>query len=100
MGKNVNNKISGGQAAVTALQVEKTEHVFGLIGSATMEMFDELYDADDINFIGKLVLPFGVLSLDFNGTIDGDSMAGKLTISGLPGGRTLNVDFTGTKEAG
>lgn len=55
---------------------------------------------NDINFIGKLVLPFGVLSLDFNGTIDGDSMAGKLTISGLPGGRTLDVDFTGTKEAG
>ena len=26
---------------------------------------------NDINFIGKLVLPFGVLSLDFNGTIDG-----------------------------
>ena len=52
MGKTVNNMISGGQAAVTALQVEKTDHVFGLIGSATMEMFDALYDADDINFIG------------------------------------------------
>ena len=55
---------------------------------------------NDINFIGKLVLPFGVVSLDFNGSIDGDNMAGKLTIGGLPGGRTLAVDFTGTKEAG
>jgi len=45
-------KLSGGQAAVKSLQVEKTEHVFGLIGSATMEMFDALYDAKDINFIG------------------------------------------------
>ena len=52
MGKTVNNMISGGQAAVRALQVEKTDHVFGLIGSATMEMFDALYDAGDINFIG------------------------------------------------
>ena len=44
--------MSGGQAAVEALRAEKTKHVFGLIGSATMEMFDALYDASDINFIG------------------------------------------------
>ncbi len=45
-------KLSGGQAAVASLQAEKVEHVFGLIGSATMEMFDALYDATDIKFIG------------------------------------------------
>lgn len=45
-------KLSGGQAAVEALKTEKVEHVFGLIGSATMEMFDALYDAKEINFIG------------------------------------------------
>lgn len=45
-------KLSGGQAAVESLKVEKVEHVFGLIGSATMEMFDALYDAEDINFVG------------------------------------------------
>ncbi|MFT5506913.1 MAG: thiamine pyrophosphate-dependent acetolactate synthase large subunit-like protein, partial [Gammaproteobacteria bacterium] len=44
--------LSGGQAAVASLQAEKVEHVFGLIGSATMELFDALYDAKDINFIG------------------------------------------------
>ena len=44
--------MSGGQAAVAALQTEGVEQVFGLIGSATMEMFDALYDADGINFIG------------------------------------------------
>ena len=43
---------SGGQAAVEALQTESVKHVFGLIGSATMEMFDALYDASDIGFIG------------------------------------------------
>ena len=44
--------MTGGQAAIAALQNEKCSHVFGLIGSATMEMFDALYDARDINFIG------------------------------------------------
>ena len=44
--------LTGGQAAVEALRVENVEHVFGLIGSATMEMFDALYDAESINFIG------------------------------------------------
>ncbi|MEM9043749.1 MAG: thiamine pyrophosphate-binding protein [Pseudomonadota bacterium] len=45
-------RMSGGQAAIEALKAEGTSHVFGLIGSATMEMFDALYDARDINFIG------------------------------------------------
>ncbi len=44
--------MSGGQAAIAALQAEEVSHVFGLIGSATMEMFDALYDAKDIQFIG------------------------------------------------
>lgn len=43
---------TGGQAAVAALQTERVGHVFGLIGSATMEMFDALVDASDIEFIG------------------------------------------------
>ncbi len=46
------NQLSGGQAAVESLKVEAVEHVFGLIGSATMEMFDALYDAESIRFIG------------------------------------------------
>ena len=45
-------QVSGGQAAVESLKVEGVDHVFGLIGSATMEMFDALYDATDIRFIG------------------------------------------------
>jgi acetolactate synthase-1/2/3 large subunit/sulfoacetaldehyde acetyltransferase len=46
------NKLSGGQAAIESLKIEHVKHVFGLIGSATMEMFDALYDAREINFIG------------------------------------------------
>ena len=45
-------KLTGGQAVVESLRVENTSHLFGLIGSATMEIFDALYDADDIRFIG------------------------------------------------
>ena len=44
--------ISGGQAAVKSLKKEKVKHVFGLIGSATMEMFDALYHEKNIKFIG------------------------------------------------
>jgi len=46
------SKLKGGQAAVQALKKEKTRHVFGLIGSATMEIFDALYHEKDIKFIG------------------------------------------------
>ena len=38
-------KVSGGKAVVTALEAEETRHVFGLIGSAGMEIFDALYDS-------------------------------------------------------
>jgi thiamine pyrophosphate-dependent acetolactate synthase large subunit-like protein len=44
--------LTGGQAAVEALEAEDVRAVFGLIGSATMEMFDALYDTESIRFIG------------------------------------------------
>ena len=49
--RNIHQKISGGQAVVESLKVENVKYVFGLIGSATMELFDALYDTKDINFI-------------------------------------------------
>ena len=48
----MSKQMSGGQAAVEALKAEDTKFVYGLIGSATMEMFDALYDAKEINFVG------------------------------------------------
>jgi len=50
--KKKRRRISGGQAAVQSLKKEKVKHVFGLIGSATMEMFDALYHEKNIKFIG------------------------------------------------
>ena len=44
--------MTGGEAAVKSLKKEKVENVFGLIGSATMEMFDALYHEKKIKFIG------------------------------------------------
>ncbi len=45
-------QVSGGRAVVTALEAEGVRHVFGLIGSAGMEIFDALYDSKSIRFIG------------------------------------------------
>lgn len=45
-------RLSGGKAAVEALRANGVDTVFGLIGSATMELFDALHDAPDIRFIG------------------------------------------------
>ena len=44
--------LTGGQAAIKSLKKEKVKHVFGLIGSSTMEMFDALYHERSIKFIG------------------------------------------------
>ena len=44
--------VPGGKAVVEALRIEGVSHVFGLIGSAGMEIFDALYGATDIRFIG------------------------------------------------
>ena len=44
--------ITGGKAVVDSLCAEGVRHVFGLIGSAGMEIFDALYDAKSIGFIG------------------------------------------------
>ena len=44
--------LSGGKAVVESLEAENVSQVFGLIGSSTMEIFDALYDATEIRFIG------------------------------------------------
>ena len=44
--------MTGGQAVVKSLKVENVKHIFGLIGSATIEVFDALYDEKKIKFIG------------------------------------------------
>lgn len=50
---------------------------------------------DKIVFDAEVVLPFGILTFSFDGTIAGDSMSGTLTLSGLPNGRTPSFPFKG-----
>ena len=52
MNKYLNHQIlSGGQAVVETLKIEGVKYVFGLIGSATVELFDSIYDTKDIKLI-------------------------------------------------
>lgn len=44
--------LTGGHLVAKSLVAEGVEHVFGLIGSAGMEIFDGLYDEKSLNFIG------------------------------------------------
>lgn len=46
------NERTGGQLASDALHDEEVKVVFGLLGSATMELLDALYDEKDIRYIG------------------------------------------------
>ena len=49
---NNHQKLSGGQAVVELFNKRSVKNVFGLIGSATMELFDALYENKNIKFIG------------------------------------------------
>ena len=51
MAKKNTPPISGGKAVVECLKANNVKHVFGLIGSATMGLFDALYDEKSIKFI-------------------------------------------------
>lgn len=44
--------ITGGKAVVSALEAEGVTEVFGLIGSAGMEIFDALHDSKSVRLIG------------------------------------------------
>jgi thiamine pyrophosphate-dependent acetolactate synthase large subunit-like protein len=45
-------RISSGRAAVEALRAAGVTKVFGLMGSSTLEMYDALYDAKDMAYVG------------------------------------------------
>jgi len=51
MNRIIKHPISGGRAVVECLKAHNIKLVFGLIGSATMELFDALYGEDAIKFI-------------------------------------------------
>ena len=69
-------KLTGGQAAIKSLRKEQVKHVFGLIGSATMEIFDAIYHEKKIKYIQSL------LEVGFD-TIDVGSFVSKKVIPQL-----------------
>ena len=62
--KKLRHNLTGGQAVVKVLEKEKVNYVFGLIGSATMEIFDSLYKNAKIKFIVALGLAPYCISCD------------------------------------
>ena len=50
---------------------------------------------DKVAFDAEVVLPFGILTLSFDGTIEGQAMSGMITMSGLPNGNTPSFPFSG-----
>ncbi|MEM7196415.1 MAG: thiamine pyrophosphate-binding protein [Pseudomonadota bacterium] len=87
--------LTGGQAAVESLRVENTRHVFGLIGSATMEMFDALYDASDIKYIGVHDERTGTHMADGYARVSGDA---GVILAGQNGPGATNL-VTGLSQA-
>ena len=44
--------MNGGEAVVESLKAAGVSHIFGLLGSSTMEVYDALYDCKEIKYIG------------------------------------------------
>ncbi|MBI1385837.1 MAG: thiamine pyrophosphate-binding protein [Rhizobiales bacterium] len=58
-------KVYGGAAVVDALRKARVSHVFGLLGSTTMEVYDALYHVqDEIAYVGVRHEAFGVHMAD------------------------------------
>ena len=73
-------------------------------GELTLSSKANLFDGEPIRvqktdnkiaFDAELVLPFGILTLSFDGTISDDTMSGMITMSGLPNGNTPTFPFSG-----
>ena len=50
-------QMNGGAAVVETLRAAGVTHVFGLLGSSTMEVYDALYDARDIKYVASGTKP-------------------------------------------
>ena len=63
--------MNGGEAVIAALRSAGVSHVFGLLGSTTMEVYDALYDCADINYVGVRDERAGVHMADTFGRVSG-----------------------------
>ena len=87
--------VSGGRAVVEALKAEGVTHVFGVIGTAMLEVFDALYDTPEISYVGVRHEQNAVHMADAFGRVSG--RAG-VVLAGQPGPGATNL-VTGIAEA-
>src|SRR3546814_21118780 len=45
-------RMNGGEAVVEAIKAAGISHMFGLLGSSTMEVYDALYGCKEIKYVG------------------------------------------------
>lgn len=64
-------QMNGGEATVEAIRAAGIGHVFGLLGSSTMEMYDALYDCKDITYVGVRDEAAGTHMADAYGRVTG-----------------------------
>jgi thiamine pyrophosphate-dependent acetolactate synthase large subunit-like protein len=88
-------EMSGGEAVVEALRREGATHAFGVIGTAMLEVFDALYDAEDITYVGVRHEQNAVHMADGFARVAG--RAG-VVLAGQPGPGATNL-VTGLAEA-
>jgi acetolactate synthase-1/2/3 large subunit/sulfoacetaldehyde acetyltransferase len=87
--------MSGGAAVVEALRAEGVTHVFGVIGTAMLEVFDALYDSPDITYVGVRHEQNAVHMADAFSRVRG---RGGVVLAGQPGPGATNL-VTGLAEA-
>jgi thiamine pyrophosphate-dependent acetolactate synthase large subunit-like protein len=93
--ENISMKITGGKAAVEALRAAGVDKIFGLMGSSTLDMYDALYDAKDIQHIGVRDERAGAHMADAYGRIKGRP---GVIIAGQSGPGSTNL-VTGLAQA-
>lgn len=63
--------MNAGEAIVEFLRQEKVSHIFGLLGSSTMEVYDALYEHESLKYIGVRDERSGVHMADAVGRVTG-----------------------------
>jgi acetolactate synthase I/II/III large subunit len=87
--------VNGGEAVVESLRAAGVSHVFGLLGSTTMEVYDALYGCKDIKYIGVRDERAGIHMVDAFGRV---SRRAGVFLAGQAGPGAANM-VTGLAQA-
>ena len=87
--------MNGGEAIVEGLALANVTHVFGLLGSTTLELYDALYEHQSINYVGVRDERAGTHMADAMGRISGQP---GIVLAGQAGPGSANM-VTGLAQA-